>query len=81
MISDRYQGNNLITERHNLAFDYEACTRILPRAVVALLFLLASSFAIHAQQTTGSISGLVTDTSGAAVPGSARGAHRSAGST
>jgi hypothetical protein len=69
MISDRYQGNKLITEQHNLAFDYEACTRILQRAVVTLLFLLASSFAIRAQQTTGSISGLVTDSSGAAVPG------------
>ena len=52
MISDRYQGNKLITELHNLAFDFEACTRILQRSRVILLFLLASSFFSHAQQTT-----------------------------
>ena len=69
MISDRYQGSELITGLHNLAFDYEACTRIFHWARVTLLFLLASSFASHAQQTTGSISGVVTDSSGAAVPG------------
>jgi Carboxypeptidase regulatory-like domain len=69
MISDRYQGNKLITELHHLAFDYEACSGILQQVLLTLLFLLASSFAGHAQQTTGSISGLVTDPSGAAVPG------------
>ena len=52
MISDRYQGNKLITELHNLAFDFEVCTRILQRSRIILLFLLASSFFSHAQQTT-----------------------------
>ncbi len=73
MISDLYQVNTMIVGGRRLRF-YPAETTernrlfIFQPAVVFLL-LLVSGFSLSAQQTTGSISGLVTDTSGAAVPG------------
>jgi hypothetical protein len=60
MISAHDRGNNKrVAQQSRWA---------LQRVVVALLVVLGLQSASYAQQTTGSISGLVTDPSGAAVP-------------